>query len=41
MRIGKDFIFFIKKEDIMICFFLFRIFYEEEGIDEVGFIFVV
>lgn len=35
MRIGKDFILFTKKDNIMTCLFLSRTFHEEEGIDEV------
>ncbi|XP_072565212.1 ATPase MORC2 isoform X1 [Paramormyrops kingsleyae] len=35
MRIGKDFILFTKKEDMLTCLFLSRTFHEEEGLDEV------
>ncbi|XP_064153708.1 ATPase MORC2 isoform X2 [Anguilla rostrata] len=35
MRIGKDFILFTKKENMLTCLFLSRTFHEEEGLDEV------
>ncbi|KAG7481080.1 hypothetical protein MATL_G00062990 [Megalops atlanticus] len=35
MRIGKDFILFTKKENMLTCLFMSRTFHEEEGIDEV------
>uniref|UniRef100_A0A665X9T4 MORC family CW-type zinc finger 2 n=1 Tax=Echeneis naucrates TaxID=173247 RepID=A0A665X9T4_ECHNA len=35
MRIGKDFILFTKKGDVLTCLFLSRTFHEEEGLDEV------
>ncbi|KAL4646497.1 MORC family CW-type zinc finger protein 2 isoform X1 [Arapaima gigas] len=35
MRIGKDFILFTKKDNMLTCLFLSRTFHEEEGLDEV------